>query len=163
MEDEGELVINGNPAIPLFGSAGSVANDAKSTNILISTPASYWQDANNTLLFRHTRTGGYVIYDVAVQFESSTEHVVTGSVNLSWIAPVAREDETALPLAQIKGFRIYYGVSPDEYPIQININGGNIDEKTLNDMASGTYYFVLTTIDMDGRESGFSEMVTKSI
>ncbi len=90
--DEGELVINGNPAIALFGTAGSTANDTKSTNITISTPASYWQDGNNTLLFRHTSTGGYVIYDVTVQFEVSTEHVVTGSVTLSWTAPVARED-----------------------------------------------------------------------
>ncbi len=71
MADEGELVINGHTAIPLFGAAGNTANDTKSTNITISTPASYWRDGNNTLLFRHTRTGGYVIYDVTVQFEVS--------------------------------------------------------------------------------------------
>jgi hypothetical protein len=160
--DEGELVINGNPAIPLFGTAGITDNDAKSTEITISTPASYWQDADNTLLFRHTSTAGYIINNVTVQFEGSTEPVVTGSVNLSWTAPSQREDGKALSLGEIKGFRIYYGVSPGEYPIQIDIDGGNTNENTLN-MATGTYYFVLTTIDMDGRESGYSEMVTKSI
>jgi hypothetical protein len=149
----------------LFGTAGSTANDAKSTNITISTPASYWQDANNTLLFRHTSKGGYVIYDVTVQFEVSTEPVVTGSVTLSWTAPVAREDETPISMSEIKGFRIYYGTvePPGVLNYTIKIDDAYADKKTLNGLAPGNYNFVLTTIDTEGRESVPSEMVFKSI
>ena len=158
--DEGELVINGHPAIPLFGTAGSGANDAKSTNITISTPASYWQDGNNTLIFRHTRTGGYIIYDMTVQFEVSTQPGVTGSVNLSWIAPVARTDETALALSEIAGYTVYYGTSMGNYSDSLIINDGSATVVTITDLPVGIYYLVLTTRDTDGRESEYSSMAT---
>ena len=58
---EGELVINGNKPVALFGSKGIKANDKNLSNIKISTPASYWNDGDNTLLFRHKRTAGYSI------------------------------------------------------------------------------------------------------
>jgi len=158
--DEGELVINGHPAIPLFGAAGSGANDAKSTNLTISTPASYWRDGNNTLLFRHTRTGGYIIYDVTVQFEISTQPGVTGSVYLSWVAPVARTDETALALSEIAGYTVYYGKSMGNYSDSLIINDGSATAVTITDLPVGTYYLVLTTRDTDGRESEYSSMAT---
>ncbi len=160
MADEGELVINGHTAIPLFGAAGNTANDAKTTNITISTPASYWRDGNNTLLFRHTRTGGYVIKDMTVQFEVSTGPVATGSVNLSWVAPVARTDETALALSEIASYSVYYGKYKGKYSDSLIINDGSTTAVTITDLPVGTYYLVVTTHDTDGRESEYSSMAT---
>jgi hypothetical protein len=68
---EGELIINGNSAIPLFGAAGTKANDQSSTNVTIDTPASFWQDGNNTLLFNHTNTAGFAVYGATVSFKTS--------------------------------------------------------------------------------------------
>lgn len=86
------------------------------------------------------------------------------NITLSWVAPAQRSDNiTPLLLSEIAGYRIYYGSAPGIYPNQVNINDGSVVQKTMNNMSPGTYYFVLTTIDMDGRESAFSSMVTKSI
>ena len=160
--DEGELIINGNPAIPLFGAAADLGNDAKSANIALSTPASYWIDGNNTLLFRHTSTGGYAIDDVIVLFDVSTEPPVTGSgsVNLSWVAPVERTDGTALALSEIAGYTVYYGTSKGNYPDSLSVNDISATSVTVTDLPIGTYYLVMTTRDTDGRESGYSSMTT---
>ena len=69
---EGELIINGNSAIPLFGAAGSNTNDGISANVTIDTPASFWQDGNNTLLFKHTNTVGFAVYGSTVSFKTSS-------------------------------------------------------------------------------------------
>jgi hypothetical protein len=87
-----------------------------------------------------------------------------GNIRLSWVAPSVRSDNiTPLLLSEIAGYRIYYGTAPGLYPNQVNINDGSVVQKTLNNMSPGAYYFVLTTIDMDGRESSFSNMVTVNI
>jgi len=69
--DEGELIINDNQPIMLFGSAGVSGNDQNSTNISFRTPASYWQNGNNTLVFRHVNTTGFIIDAATVSFESA--------------------------------------------------------------------------------------------
>ena len=66
--DEGTLVINGNPPIPLFGASGVKANDSMTSNIKFNTPASYWKNGNNSLLIRHTKTAGFVVNDITVSF-----------------------------------------------------------------------------------------------
>ncbi len=163
MMEEGELIINGNPAIALFGSAATGANDAASADITISTPASYWRDGNNTLLFRHTRTGGYVIDAVAVQFEVSANANQTGSgsASLSWVAPAERADNTALSLSEISGYAIYYGTSAGNYTNTLSINDSSATSATVNDLSVGTYYMVVVTRDTDGRESEHSSVIIK--
>ncbi|NOY17522.1 MAG: choice-of-anchor D domain-containing protein [Gammaproteobacteria bacterium] len=83
--NEGELIINGNPPVSLFGAQGVSTNNVTSTNISINTPASYWNTGDNTLLFRHTSSGGFVIEDVAVSFQTASapllEPVLTLSTN----------------------------------------------------------------------------------
>jgi hypothetical protein len=86
----------------------------------------------------------------------------TGSLSLSWVAPVARADGTPLSLADIDGFHIYYGNKAGSYPYRVTVTDGTTQQATLNDLAIGTYYIVMTTYDVDGRESGYSAMVKKS-
>ncbi len=71
MRDEGELIINGNPPVMLFGSAGTLSNDGNAATISLPTPASYWRDGANDLTFKHTRTAGYIIDRVAVDFSAT--------------------------------------------------------------------------------------------
>ena len=157
-----ELSINGNPAIKLFGSAGTSANDSKSTDVTFSTPASYWRDGNNTLLFKHTRTSGFVINNVMVQFDVGASNIQSGSgsVNMDWAAPSERADNTALSLSEIAGYTIYYGDSAGNYTQSLSVNDGLATSVIINSLPLGTYYMVVTARDYDGRESKYSDVVT---
>ena len=182
--NEGELVINGNTAIPLFGAAGVRTNDRNSANITISTPAAHWKDGNNTLLFRHISTQGYAIYDATVLFEAwldnggettttpdgnpdagdrgtSTSPTGTSSINLNWVAPATRADGAALAMSEIAGYTVHYGTSKGNYPYSIAINDSSATSVTVTNLQAGTYYMVMTTSDMDDRVSSYSSMATK--
>jgi hypothetical protein len=87
----------------------------------------------------------------------------TGSLSLSWVAPAARADGTPLSLADIDGFHIYYGNSAGSYPYNVNVADGTVQTVTLKDLAIGTYYIVMTTYDVDGRESARSVVVKKTV
>lgn len=82
-----------------------------------------------------------------------------GSVALSWKAPVVREDGTDLPLIQIAGYRIYYGLEAGKYLRKIDINDRSATEGQLSNVPAGTYFVVMTAIDIDGVESVFSPEV----
>ena len=89
--------------------------------------------------------------------------VVTGSATLSWTAPVARADGSPLSLADIEGYRIYYGTSAGNYPNSVDINDGTAVQLTLNNLPVGTYHLAMTTYDVTGRESVLSPEVIKTI
>ena len=100
----------------------------------------------------------------AVFTESSVATEVTASsATLAWVAPVARADASPLSLAEIGGYRVYYGMIEGDYPNRIDIADGSADQVTLTDLPPGTYYFVVTTYDMGGRESEYSSEVVKTI
>jgi hypothetical protein len=68
-----------------------------------------------------------------------------------------------LSLADIEGFRIYYGATAGSYPNRIDVADGSAQSATVNDVPVGTYHVVMTTYDVDGLESGFSEAVTMTV
>jgi hypothetical protein len=124
------------------GGGGSTASNAGSNSVLPSEFTS--PDSTNTSTNNVTSTNG------------------TGTLTLSWTAPVTRSDGTPLSLTDIDGFYIHYGNSPGNYTYHINVTDGTAQEAILKDLAAGTYYIVMTTYDVDGRESGYSAMVKKT-
>ncbi|NOY17414.1 MAG: choice-of-anchor D domain-containing protein [Gammaproteobacteria bacterium] len=74
-QNEGELIINGNPPVALFGAQGISTNNTISANITISTPESYWNNGNNSLKFRHTSSGGFVIESLSVTFQVPSTNI----------------------------------------------------------------------------------------
>ena len=88
--------------------------------------------------------------------------VQTGSLTLQWTAPVTRADGTPLSLADIDGYRIYYGPSANNYPNLLEVSDGTAQSATITDLPVGTYYIVMTTYDVGGLESAHSSMVTKT-
>jgi len=86
----------------------------------------------------------------------------TGSFTLNWTAPATRADGTPLSLADIAGFRIYYGDSAGSYPHSVNIADGTAQNATVTDVPVGTHSVVMTTYDMGGRESGYSAAISKT-
>lgn len=89
--------------------------------------------------------------------------VSTSSATIGWTAPVARADQTPLSLADIGGYRVYYGASEGDYTNSIDVDDGTAEQVTLTELPLGTYYFVVTTYDVDGRESVYSPVVIKKI
>ncbi len=84
-------------------------------------------------------------------------------VTLRWVAPTTRSDGSAISLSQIASFRIHYGTAPGNYTGRINVNDGSSTTYTIRDMAPATYYFAVTAIDADGRESVHSSTVSTQV
>ena len=84
---------------------------------------------------------------------------------MSWVAPVARDDESPISMAEIAGYRIYYGTVQGAYTQQVDINDAYADTFEVDNLslASGTYYAVMTTVDTDGRESAFSAEIILNV
>ncbi len=81
-------------------------------------------------------------------------------ITLSWVAPAEREDNSALSLSAIAGYKVYYGTTQGQYPNSVTINDGTAIAYTFTGLPAGTYYFTATTIDTEGRESQHSPVVT---
>ena len=85
---------------------------------------------------------------------------VNGSVTLQWSAPTENIDGS--PLTDLAGFRIYSLDSTGVYNVVAELNDPGLTSYAL-DIAIGSYQFVMTAIDSDGNESGFSNSVVKTV
>jgi hypothetical protein len=94
-------------------------------------------------------------------FSITVEQASLGSATLSWTAPTQREDGTAL--TNLAGYRVRYGNAPVSYPNQVQIANPGITTVVVENLPAGTYYFVATAYDSNGRESEFSGVVSKTI
>ncbi|VAW89742.1 hypothetical protein MNBD_GAMMA17-2084 [hydrothermal vent metagenome] len=86
-----------------------------------------------------------------------------GVAALSWVAPSTRVDDTALPMSEIGGYKVYMGMSADELVLYQDISDPYIMELIVTDLSAGTYYFAVTAYNQYGAESGFSVIASKSI
>ena len=104
--------------------------------------------------------------ELAEILSEATEPTATPTVldvSLSWTAPAEREDDQPMLLSDIAGYKVYYGTTQGNYNDSVNINDGTATGHTFKDFASGTYYFVVTTYDVDGRESEYSTPIQFNI
>jgi hypothetical protein len=85
-------------------------------------------------------------------------NVPTSTISLAWDAPVNSE---GLPLANVAGYKVYYGTSSGSYDKQINV--GPRTTCTIDGLAPGTYYIAVSCYDIYGNESSFSNEASKSI
>ena len=91
---------------------------------------------------------------------TENENNVSTDITLAWIAPAEREDNSSLSLSDIAGYKVYFGTTQGQYSNSLTINDGSATGYTFNVVATATYYFVVTTIDTEGRESQYSPEVT---
>jgi len=87
----------------------------------------------------------------------------TGSMTLSWTAPSLRSDGTALAVAEIAGYTVYYGEAPDSYTNAVNIDGASVTSATITELPTGIYYVAVTARDTEGRESEYSSAILKTV
>ena len=93
----------------------------------------------------------------------SDNPAVTISATITWTAPVAKADGSPFSLADIGGYRVYYGTSAGNYTNYINVDDGTAEQVILRKLPSGKHYFIVTVYDVSGTESKFSPVVTKTI
>ena len=85
--------------------------------------------------------------------------VVLHDLALSWDIPLEREDGSSLALYEINGYAIAYGQSASQLDNTVSVVGGQQTAHTLNDLAAGTYYFAIATIDSDGVQGRYSDAI----
>jgi hypothetical protein len=81
----------------------------------------------------------------------------TGAVAPKGIATLSWDP----PSAGITGFKVHYGATSRSY--STTINTGMVSSFAVSDLPAGTYYFVVTSYDSSGNESGYSNEVSKTI
>jgi hypothetical protein len=84
-------------------------------------------------------------------------------VLLSWTAPETRADGELLTLAELEGYRVYYGTDEDNLIPLVDLIDSSVTSYTITELAPGFYYFAVTAYDYEGLESGYSEIVSKAI
>ncbi|MEJ2452536.1 MAG: putative Ig domain-containing protein [Candidatus Thiodiazotropha sp.] len=81
------------------------------------------------------------------------------STTLTWTAPSTRSDGTPISLSEISGYRIYVGDTETSMTAVVDINDHTVTEYTLTDLSAGDHYFSITAYDIDGNESGLSNVI----
>ena len=94
-----------------------------------------------------------------------TFNAFAADAGLTWIASDQREDNTAFSENEIAEFRVYYGTVTGNYQTTVSVsrpdaNAVTPESLTLTLPTGFTYYFVITTVDTDGRESMYSQEVS---
>lgn len=139
-------------------------NFNSSTGALNGTPSDNDIGVSNNIQLSVTDgTESVTLAAFSITVEASTAQVAKGSINLSWTAPSSRTDGTALALSEINGYVIYIGTTRDNLAMQVDLNDNTATSFTINDLAVGTYYVALTTYDVDGISSSYSNVVQTSV
>jgi len=90
-----------------------------------------------------------------------------GTAVLTWNGPSTNADSTAL--ADLAGYRVYQSTTSGSYTsgpvatVTAAASGGGTASATINNLASGTYYFVVRAYDSSGNESVVSNEASKTI
>jgi hypothetical protein len=88
----------------------------------------------------------------------------TASATVSWSAPLARVNGTALSFGELAGYKIRYGTSLGNYTYVVDIQDRTATTHTLTGLAqNATYYAVVTSYDTAGKESANSNVVVKAL
>jgi hypothetical protein len=87
--------------------------------------------------------------------------VAVGSATLSWTPPTRNTDGSAL--TNLAGYRIFWGTARGSYPNSVTLNNAGLTSYVVEQLTSGTWYFVVTAINSAGAESSFSNEGSKTI
>jgi len=84
-----------------------------------------------------------------------------GTALLSWTPPIQNTDGSSL--TDLAGYKIRYGTSPGNYSETITLNNPGLSSYLVENLFSADWFFVMTSINSSGIESGNSREVGKTI
>lgn len=105
-----------------------------------------------------TTTGTTAATSTGSEAQTQTQ-TATDSVNLSWRAPASRSDGTYLPISELAGYRVYMGTTSNDLSPLVDLNDEAITSYTIRNLSAGSYYFAISAYDIDGLESGMSQVL----
>jgi hypothetical protein len=89
---------------------------------------------------------------------SSGTQLSPGSATIGWMPPT--ENTNGSTLTNLAGYRIYYGTSPTSLGHVVNITNPGLASYVLSNLAAGTWYAALTSVNTSGAESPRSAVVS---
>ncbi len=84
-----------------------------------------------------------------------------GTAQLTWEVPSKRTDGS--PFNDLAGYRIHYGVMPDQLRCQVEISDPKVTTWKVTALSPGTWYFAIASFDSGSQESVQSPVVSKQI
>jgi len=165
------------PTISLLASPNSVAQNGSTTlnwnttNATSCTASGDWSGAkgttgsettsaltiNSQFILTCSGPGGTVNDTVNVTVVLSQ----IGTALLSWTPPTSNTDNSQLN--DLAGYKIRYGTSTGSYSDTIIINNPGLTSYLVENLASSTWYFAMTSFNSNGIESSYSTEVSKTI
>jgi hypothetical protein len=94
-------------------------------------------------------------------FTITVTQIANGSATLNWVAPTENSDNS--PLTNLAGYRLTYGRSETQMDQSVNITNAGLTTYTVNNLASGTWFFAIYAQASTGAESDASNTATKTI
>ena len=91
----------------------------------------------------------------------STSGSGTGSATISWTAPTANTDGSAL--TDLAGYHIHYGSSSGSMTQDVDVVSAGAQTYTISGLAAGTWYFAVSAYTSAGTESALSTVGSKTI
>jgi hypothetical protein len=136
------------------GTASTASNTAAG-----STPAT----ASTTSGSSTTTSGTGTSSGTVASTSKTTTPVRTsnGVATLDWMPPTENSDGTAL--TNLAGYTVYYGTSPTDLSQSVKVTNPGLSAYTLTGLASGTWYFAVTSYSADGVESTHSGTISTQI
>lgn len=89
--------------------------------------------------------------------------VSTGSAQISWSTPTTRQDGTALTATEIAGYNLYHSTTGTSSLSKLASLTPSELSIVVSDLAAGTHYFALSTIDTKGLQSSMSSTISVTI
>lgn len=87
----------------------------------------------------------------------------TGTATLQWSPPTSYIDGTPLPIEDLAGYHIYHGTRADSMRQIAEIEGATTTIYIATELPSGTHYFAVSAYTVNGSESAWSPIRTKTI
>ena len=136
---------------------------SSSTGSLTGTPAAGNVGTTSGIVISVTdgsNSTSLAAFSIAVS-ASTTPPPASGSATLTWQPPTERTDGSTL--SSLSGYRIYYGTSQGSYTNTANVTNPGLTSYVIENLANGTWYFVMTAVDGAGLESARTNPVSKTI
>jgi hypothetical protein len=136
-----------------------------STGQLSGTPTATGTFANITISVSDGKGGSASLAAFSVTVAAASGGgggTGTGAVTLNWTAPTTNTDGTGLSLSDLTGYKILYGRDAGNLDQSKSV-AGSAKSTVIENLASGTWFFAIVTVNAAGTESAPTNVASTSI
>ena len=155
--------VNGDPLTFSIANKPAWASFSSSSGLLTGTPAATQVGTTTGIVISVSdgrATTQLPAFSIQVDNPAAPPPPTTYSVTVSWVAPTTNVDGT--PLDNLSGFKLYYGQSAQALDRVLQIGTPSTTSQSVQNLASGTWYFAVAAVNAAGLESALSALANKS-